>query len=94
MRKEFKKAMAESFASVTPIQSACYHYLNDGFSSLTQSIIHQHFTDYPPENCNPKYLEKVIATALTELTYPADTKGGYTWSGCQRSAFCSIPKAT
>ena len=94
MRKQFDRAAAEAFACLTPIQSACYHYMTDSFSAHNKSALRQHFiNELTAKDIKPKYIERVVMTALIELTYPVATNGDkYTWSGCQRSAFCGIPQ--
>ena len=93
-RKKFDMAGAEAFAQLSPIQSASYHYINDGFSAHNKSTLRQHFiNELTAKDIKPKYIERVVMTALIELTYPVATNGDkYTWSGCQRSAFCGIPQ--
>lgn len=94
MRKQFDRAAAEAFAQLTPIQSACYHYMTNGFSAHNKSVLRAHFINaLSTQAIKPKYIERVVDTALGELTYPVATNGDkYTWSGCQRSAFCGIPQ--
>lgn len=95
MRHEFKKAMAESFSDITPLQSACYHYLSDNFGNADQITLRNYFLPVILlQGIKPKYAERVVMTALTEMTYPVNINGGYTWSGCQRSAFCGVPQKT
>lgn len=98
MRKHFDKAAAEAFANITPIQSACYHYLYDNFGEHDQITLRNYFLPLLliEHGKTPvgKYLDRVIMTALNEMKYPATLDNSYTWSGCQRAAFCGIPKAT
>lgn len=95
MRKQFERAAAESFANITPIQSACYHYLNDGFSEHNQITLRNYFLPVILlKGIKDKYADKVVMTALVELTYPTTLDNSHTWSGCQRSAFCGIPQKT
>ena len=93
-KKQFDRAAAEAFAQLSPIQSASYHYMTDGFSAHNKSALRQHFiNELTAKDIKPKYIERVVDTALGELTYPVATNGDkYTWSGCQRSAFCGIPQ--
>lgn len=95
MRKHFEIAAAESFANITPLQSACYHYVNDGFSEHNQITLRNYFLPVILlQGIKPNYAERVVMTALVELTYPSALDNSRTWSSCQRSAFCGIPKAT
>ena len=93
-RKKFDMAGAEAFAQLSPIQSASYHYINDGFTDIPKAVLREYFTnELINQGAKAKYIDKVLATALAELSYPIPTNGDkYTWSGCQRSAFCGIPQ--
>ena len=93
-RKKFDMAGAEAFAKLSPIQSACYHYMTDNFSEHHKITLRNYFMPVLLlQGIKPKYVERVVMTALIELTYPVATNGDkYTWSGCQRSAFCGIPQ--
>ena len=95
-RKKFDMAGAEAFACLTPIQSACYHYMTDGFSAHNKSALRQHFiNELTAKDIKPKYIERVVDTALAELSYPIPTNGDkYTWSGCQRAAYAGISQST
>ena len=93
-RKKFDMAGAEAFAKLSPIQSASYHYMTSNFSEHYQIALRNYFMPaLLLDGVKPKYVELVVMTALAELTYPVATNGDkYTWSGCQRSAFCGIPQ--
>ena len=43
MRKQFDRAAAEAFACLTPIQSACYHYMTDNFSEHHKITLRNYF---------------------------------------------------
>lgn len=93
MRREFRRAAAEAFAGVTSIQSACYHYLTDRFSAHHRAQLVQHYhQQLDTTDCRAKYIDYVVQTALTELTYPS--RDSYAWSGHQRAAFAGIPQKT
>ena len=95
-RKKFDMAGAEAFAQLSPIQSASYHYMTDGFSAHNKSALRQYFiNELTAKDIKPKYIERVVDTALGELTYPVATNGDkYTWSGCQRAAYAGISQST
>ena len=96
MRKQFDIAGAEAFAQLSPIQSASYHYMTDGFSDHPRAILVAYFTDeLISHGVRAKYIDKVVATALAELSYPIPTNGDkYTWSGHQRAAYAGISQST
>jgi hypothetical protein len=96
MRKQFDRAAAEAFACLTPIQSACYHYMTDNFSEHHKITLRNYFMPVLLlQGIKPKYVERVVITALVELTYPVPTNGDkYTWSGCQRAAYAGISQST
>ena len=95
MKREHLKAAAEAFANITPIESACYHYLHNGFSDVYKQQLAQHYHQQYQKTINPKYLDAVVITALTELTYPiAKETDVYAWSDRQRAAFSGISKST
>lgn len=96
MRKQFDRAAAEAFAQLSPIQSASYHYMNDGFTDIPKSVLREYFiNELISQGTKAKYIDKVVATALAELSYPIATNGDkYTWSGCQRAAYAGIPQKT
>lgn len=96
MRKQFDIAGAEAFACLTPIQSACYHYMTDGFSDHPKNILTSYFIDdLTSRGVRAKYIDKVVTTALAELSYPVPTNGDkYTWSGHQRAAYAAIAQRT
>lgn len=91
-RKKFDMAGAEAFAQLSPIQSASYHYINDGFTDIPKAVLREYFTnELINQGAKAKYIDKVLATALAELSYPIPTNGDkYTWSGCQRAAYAGI----
>ena len=96
MRKQFDIAGAEAFAQLSPIQSASYHYMTDGFSDHPKNILTSYFIDdLTSRGVRAKYIDKVVATALAELSYPMPTNGDkYTWSGHQRAAYAAIAQRT
>lgn len=96
MRKQFDRAAAEAFACLTPIQSACYHYMTSNFNEHYQIALRNYFMPVLLlDGVKPKYVELVVMTALAELTYPIPTNGDkYTWSGCQRAAYAGISQST
>lgn len=96
MRKQFDRAAAEAFAQLSPIQSASYHYMNDGFTDIPKSVLREYFiNELINQGTKAKYIDKVVATALAELSYPIPTNGDkYIWSGCQRAAYSGIPQKT
>ena len=96
MRKQFDRAAAEAFACLTPIQSACYHYMTDNFSEHHKITLRNYFMPVLLlQGIKPKYVERVVITALAELSYPVPTNGDkYTWSGHQRAAYAAIAQRT
>lgn len=96
MRKQFDIAGAEAFAQLSPIQSASYHYMTDSFSDHPKAILATYFTnELISHGVRAKYIDKVVATALAELSYPVPTNGDkYTWSGHQRAAYAGIAQRT
>lgn len=95
-RKKFDMAGAEAFAQLSPIQSASYHYTNDGFTDIPKAVLREYFTnELINQGAKAKYIDKVLATALAELSYPIPTNGDkHTWSGCQRAAYAGISQST
>ena len=96
MRKLFDRAAAESFAQLSHIQSASYHYMTDGFTDIPTAVLREYFAnELINQGSKAKYIDKVVATALAELSYPIPTNGDkYTWSGCQRAAYAGISQST
>lgn len=95
MRQEYLRAAAEAYANITPIQSDCYHYLNDGFDSTIQARLTDIYSTKLLNKAVPKkYINKIVCTALAECQYPINETIGYAWSGNERAAFADIPKAT
>ncbi len=95
MRQEYLRAAAEAYANITPLQSDCYHYLNDGFDTSIQAELHDAYSALLLSKSVPdKYIYKIVCTALAECRHPIDESTGYAWTGNQRAAFCNIPKAT
>lgn len=95
MKQTFEKAAAEAFANIDNIQSASYHYLVDGFCSHSKTMLYQYFNNQLQQrNCKSKYIDKLVGTALLELTYPVINETSYAWSAGQRSACSGIPKST
>lgn len=96
MRKLFDRAAAEAFAQLSHIQSASYHYMTDGFTDIPTAVLREYFAnELINQGSKAKYIDKVVATALAELSYPIPTNGDkYTWSGCQRAAYAGISQST
>ncbi len=95
MRQEYLRAAAEAYANITPIQSDCYHYLNDGFDTAIQARLHSRYEVLlSSNNIRAKYIHQVVSTALSECQYPINTATGAAWSDSERAAFASIPKQT
>ena len=95
MRQEYLKAAAEAFADIKPIESFCYHYLSDGFDASIQSKLQDIYANKLLARPIPrKYINRIVCTALAECQYPINETIGYAWSGNERAAFASIPKAT
>ena len=75
-RKKFDMAGAEAFAQLSPIQSACYHYMTDNFSEHHKITLRNYFMPVLLlQGIKPKYspphrrLRKVILI-LTKPTEP------------------------
>ena len=95
MRQEYLRAAAEAYANITPIESFCYHYLNDGFDTSIQSKLQDIYANKLLAKPIPrKYINRIVCTALAECQYPIDEVNGYAWSGNERIAFSGIPKRT
>ncbi len=95
MRQEYLRAAAEAYANITPLQSACYHYLNDGFDTALQSELIAYYSSMlSAKNIRAKYTSKVVCTALSECQYPIDTATGSAWTDSERAAFAGIAKQT
>lgn len=95
MRQEYLRAAAEAYANITPIESHCYHYLNDGFGASNQAQLASFYEcALLVRPIRFKYIGKVIRTALAECQYPVDESTGYAWTDSERSAFAGIAKQT
>ena len=95
MRQEYLRAAAEAYANITPLQSDCYHYLNNGFDTAIQSKLMLHYSFvFSTKNIRAKYITKVVCTALSECQYPIDTATGSAWTDSERAAFAGIAKQT
>ena len=97
MNKQHLRAAAESFAGISDIESACYHYTESGHADIYRAGLSDHYTiellnRFP--NLKSTYLVPVIQTALTELTYPVLDGKLYAWSANERAAFAGTSKAT
>lgn len=97
MRKQYLRAAAESFAGVSDIESACYHYTEHGHADSYRHTLAEHYKRQLIRNHDPSSIEYYIAvveTALTEMTYPILEGKAYAWSDRQRAAFAVISKST
>ncbi len=95
MRQEYLRAAAEAFANITPIESDCYHYLNDGFDTAIQARLSASYSDkLSRQAIRKRYIDKVVCTALAECQYPINTALGSAWTDSERAAFAGIAKQT
>ena len=98
MRNQHLKAAAESFAGISPLESACYHYIYGGFARVYQDVLYNHYYNLllqHPEQIKDYYISSVVNTALVELRYPLTNEDTtYAWSSNQRAAAAGIPKQT
>ena len=98
MRNQHLKAAAESFAGISPLESACYHYIYDGFASVYQDVLYNHYYKLlleHPEQIKPNYISSVVNTALIELRYPLPkVDASYAWSSNQRADASGIARST
>ena len=98
MRNQHLKAAAESFAGISPLESACYHYIYGGFARVYQDVLYNHYYNLLLQHPNPikdYYISSVVNTALVELHYPLTNEDTtYAWSSNQRAAAAGIPKQT
>lgn len=94
MKKPYLIAAAESYARVNNIDSACYHYLKDGYSLNLQQHLTAHYSHICKDKVPLKYIDAVITTALIELSYPVADNKAYAWSDRQRCAFAGISRTT
>lgn len=98
MSNQHLKAAAESFAGISPLESACYHYIYGGFARVYQDVLYNHYYNLllqHPEQIKHYYISSVVNTALVELRYPLTNEDTtYAWSSNQRAAAAGIPKQT
>lgn len=98
MSNQHLKAAAESFAGISPLESACYHYIYGGFARVYQDVLYNHYYNLllqHPEQIKDYYISSVVNTALVELRYPLTNEDTtYAWSSNQRAAAAGIPKQT
>lgn len=98
MSNQHLKAAAESFAGISPLESACYHYIYGGFARVYQDVLYNHYYNLMlqhPEQIKDYYISSVVNTALVELRYPLTNEDTtYAWSSNQRAAAAGIPKQT
>lgn len=98
MSNQHLKAAAESFAGISPLESACYHYIYGGFARVYQDVLYNHYYNLllqHPEQIKDYHISSVVNTALVELHYPlANEDTTYAWSSNQRAAAAGIPKQT
>lgn len=94
MRQEYLRAAAEAYANLSAFESDCYHYLNDGLDATIQARLATSYSERLSAEIHPKYIYKIICTALTECQYPINEATGYAWSANERAAFAGISKAT
>lgn len=98
MSHQHLKAAAESFAGISPLESACYHYIYGGFARVYQDVLYNHYYNLllqHPEQIKDYYISSVVNTALVELHYPLTNEDTtYAWSSNQRAAAAGIPKQT
>jgi len=98
MSNQHLKAAAESFAGISPLESACYHYIYGGFARVYQDVLYNHYYNLllqHPKQIKDYYISSVVNTALVELHYPLTNEDTtYAWSSNQRAAAAGIPKQT
>lgn len=89
-------AVAESFAGVSPFADACYRYYfyhdkacHAHLSSCLVVEFSEHLKDIPP-----RYHANIIATALTEITYPIPVGKRFAFSERERAITAGISRQT
>ena len=92
MKQTYLRAAAESYARVSELQTTCYHFI-DSQSELLNDRLTGHYRQLLAQRIKPKYINAIVCTALTELSYPTYDTDKYAWSGNQRAAFAGIDKA-
>lgn len=89
-------AAAESYAGVSPFADACYRYYfyhdkacHDRLSSCLAVEFAEHLKNVPP-----KYHAPIIATALTEISYPVPVGKRFAFSERERAITAGISRQT
>lgn len=98
MHKDILQAMAESFAHISRLESACYHYLLCVSSSklIYRNMLQQAFIDYLSKQSKLPYdyIVRIVDAALIELTHTAPNKDGYAWTTTDRLLATNIPRTS
>ncbi len=89
-------AAAESYASVSPFADGCYRYY-----FYHDKMCHKSLSDSLPtefakhlKNIPPKYHANIIATALTEISYPTPIGKRFAFSERERAITARISRQT
>lgn len=89
-------AIAESFAGVSPFADACYRYYfyqDKASHDLLSSCLAVEFAEYL-KSIPPKYHATIIATALTEISYPTPIGKRFAFSERERAITARIHRQT
>ena len=89
-------AIAESFAGVSPFADACYRYYfyhDKACHAHLSSCLAVEFAHYL-KNIPPRYHAPIIATALTEISYPTPVGKRFAFSERERAITARISRQT